>query len=185
MTLDTERLRLRPWTEEDAQDCYEYARDPSVGPIAGWPPHVSVENSRTIIRDILVRPENYAIVWKESGQVIGAIGLMFGSETTLTDRSDECELGYWLGASFWGRGIMTEAAKEVLRHAFEDLGVRKVWCGYFDGNARSVRVQEKLGFTFCKTERSMYVAQMKEYRMCHITCLSEDAWKYQASVERV
>ena len=50
MELQTERLILRPWKESDAESCYEYAKDPQVGPEAGWPMHTSVENSREIIR---------------------------------------------------------------------------------------------------------------------------------------
>ena len=53
MRLETERLILRPWSEEDAQDLYVYAKDPQVGPIAGWPPHTSVENSLEIIKNVL------------------------------------------------------------------------------------------------------------------------------------
>ena len=48
--LTTPRLLLRPFEEGDAAELYDYARDPRVGPIAGWPPHTSVENSREIIR---------------------------------------------------------------------------------------------------------------------------------------
>ena len=74
MILETERLILRPWTEDDAEECYKYAKDPLVGPIAGWPEHTSVENSRQIIRDVLSDPETYAIVLKETGLPIGSIG---------------------------------------------------------------------------------------------------------------
>ena len=52
MELKTERLILRPWQESDAESCYEYAKDPQVGPEAGWPVHTSVENSREIIREV-------------------------------------------------------------------------------------------------------------------------------------
>ena len=52
-TLETPRLLLRPWQEEDAADLYEYARDPGVGPIAGWPAHKSEEESRQILRDFV------------------------------------------------------------------------------------------------------------------------------------
>ncbi len=56
--LETERLILRPWTVDDAEELYKYASDPDVGPAAGWPPHTSVENSRDIIR---MTPPCYAI----------------------------------------------------------------------------------------------------------------------------
>ena len=62
MTLETERLILRPWEEGDAEDLYRYASNPDVGPIAGWPVHTSVENSREIIREVLSAPETYAVV---------------------------------------------------------------------------------------------------------------------------
>lgn len=55
MILRTERLILRPWQETDAESLYEYAKDLRVGPIAGWPVHTSVDNSRLIIRDVLTK----------------------------------------------------------------------------------------------------------------------------------
>ena len=67
MTFTTERLILRPWKEADAKSLYEYARDPRVGPIAGWPVHTSVENSLEIIRTVFSAPEIYAVVLKETG----------------------------------------------------------------------------------------------------------------------
>ena len=62
MILETNRLILRPWTEDDAEDLYRYASSPEIGPIAGWAVHTSVENSREIIRDVLSAPETYAVV---------------------------------------------------------------------------------------------------------------------------
>ena len=61
MELFTERLILRPWNESDAESLYEYAKDDRVGPIAGWPVHTSVENSREIIKSVLSAPETYAV----------------------------------------------------------------------------------------------------------------------------
>lgn len=51
--LETERLILRKWTEEDADSIFEYAKDPDVGPIAGWPPHKSIDESLYVIRNVL------------------------------------------------------------------------------------------------------------------------------------
>ena len=100
MILETERLILRPWREEDAEECYRYAQNPKVGPIAGWPEHTSLENSKEIIKNVLSVPETYAIIWKETGLPIGSIGLKIGDATDLTDKADECELGYWLGKPY-------------------------------------------------------------------------------------
>ncbi len=176
MILETERLILRSWEESDAEDLYEYAKDPQVGPIAGWPAHTSVENSRQIIREVLSEPETYAMVWRETGQPIGCIGLKFGKETDLTDEEDECELGYWLGVPYWGRGIMPEAVQRMLRHAFEDLAVKKVWAGYYDGNVKSKRVQEKCGFRYRWTTEDVDVPLMHEKRRGHVNCLTREEW---------
>ncbi|MCI7367055.1 MAG: GNAT family N-acetyltransferase, partial [[Clostridium] innocuum] len=54
--LETKRLILRPWQVEDAESCYRYAKNPNIGPKAGWPVHESVENSREIIRTVLSAP---------------------------------------------------------------------------------------------------------------------------------
>lgn len=158
MELKTERLILRPWKESDAQSLYEYAKDPDVGPIAGWPPHKSVEESLNVIRDVFNGAECYAICEKENNKAIGAIELKLNGQT---DKEDECELGYWLGKPFWGRGYMPEAAKELIRHGFEDLKMSVIWCGYYDGNNKSKRVQEKVGFAYHHTCQEVPVPYMK------------------------
>lgn len=171
--LETKRMILRPWEEADAEECYRYAKDPRVGPAAGWPVHTSVENSRQIIRDVLMVPENYAIVLKETGQPIGSIGL---HRNDLAKEADEAELGYWLGVPYWGQGLVPEAAREVLRHAFEDLKLARVWCGYYDGNEKSKRVQEKLGFQYQWTTEDVQVRQMGETRIGHVNRLTREEW---------
>ena len=177
MKLETERLILRRFEESDAEDVFAYAKDPDVGPIAGWPPHQSVEESLDVIRNVLNGPEAYAICLKSDERAIGAIELKLKGHTDFTEREDECELGYWLGKPFWGHGIMPEAAREMLRHAFEELGMRKVWCGYYDGNTKSRRVQEKVGFVYQWTTPDVDVPLMKEKRIGHVNALTREEWK--------
>ena len=74
--LTTPRLLLRPFEEGDAAELYDYARDPRVGPIAGWPPHTSVENSREIIRTVFSAHNVFAVADRESGRVIGSAGFV-------------------------------------------------------------------------------------------------------------
>lgn len=177
MVFTTERLLLRPWALSDAESLYAYAQDPDVGPIAGWPPHQSVEESRHIIETVLSVPECYAICEKENGIAIGAISLKMGDNTDMTDRADECELGYWLGKPFWGRGYMPEAAIAVLAHAFTDLGMRAVWCGYYEGNLKSKRVQEKLGFEYNHTHPAVPVPLMGETRVGITNRMTKEQWQ--------
>ena len=121
------------WAETDAESLYAYAKDPDIGPIAGWPAHRSKEESLNTIRHVLNGKECYAICERGSNNPIGSIELKLNGHTDMTDRDDECELGYWLGKPFWGRGYMPEAAKEVIRHGFVDLVMSAIWCGYYGG----------------------------------------------------
>ena len=176
--LETKRLILRSWEDGDAEDLYEYAKNPDVGPIAGWPAHQSPEESRDVIKNVLNGREAYAVCLKTDGKAIGAIELKLKGHTDLTERDDECELGYWLGKPFWGQGIMPEAAEEMLRHAFEDLGMTKVWVGYYEGNAKSKRVQEKLGFRYQWKSEGVDVPLMHEKRTGHVSSLTKDQWQW-------
>lgn len=177
MQLETERLILRRWEEADAESLYEFAKDPDVGPIAGWPPHKSVEESLNVIRNVLNGPECYAICEKNNNKAIGAIELKLKDRTDMTTKDDECELGYWLGKPFWGRGYMPEAARELLRHGFEALGMSVIWCGYYDSNNNSKRVQEKLGFVYHHTCDEVEVPLMNEIRVGHTNFLTKERWE--------
>ena len=113
---------------------------------------------------------------------LGAIALKIGEHTDMTDRADECELGYWLGKPFWGRGYMPEAAAELIRYGFEDLGMRAIWCGYYEGNLKSKRVQEKLGFVYRYTHPAVPVPLMGETRVGITNRLTKEEWLAQKKV---
>ena len=176
MILYTARLFLRPWEEHDAESLYEYAKDPAVGPIAGWPPHKSVEESLDVIRNVFNGAECYAICEKKNNIAIGAVALKLNGQTDMTDRDDECELGYWLGKPFWGRGYMPEAAGELIRHGFEALHMQTIWCGYYEGNAKSKKVQEKLGFVYHHTCNEVPVPLLNEVRIGHTNYMTKEQW---------
>ena len=172
--FETDRLILRPWREEDAEALYAYAADPDVGPPAGWPPHTSVENSRVIIRTVLSAPETYAVCLKETEKPIGSIGL---HRNDLAESEDEYELGYWIGKPFWGQGLIPEASRALLRHAFADLGMSRIWCGYYDGNTKSRRVMDKLGFVYQRATTGIEVSLLGEIRTGHSMLLTREQWE--------
>ena len=174
MILTTERLVLRPWQDADAEQLYQYAKDPEVGYPAGFPAHTSIENSLEVIKNVLAVPETYAVCLKSDGLPIGSIGL---HHNDLAVNVDELELGYWIGKPFWGQGLIPEAAREVLRHAFEDLGMTRIWCGHDDGNVKSRRVQEKLGFVYHHTTEGIEVRLLNEIRTGHAMLMTQEAWK--------
>ena len=116
--------------ETDANDLFQYASNPEVGPIAGWPVHASVENSKEIIKSVFSAPETYAIVLKETMQPVCSIGLMIGSISNIGIPDNEGEIGYWIGVPYWGQGLIPEAVREIVRHGFDNLNLEKLWCGY-------------------------------------------------------
>ena len=181
--FETERLILRRWDENDAGDLYRYAGDPDVGPAAGWPTLHSIDESLDVIEKVLKRKEAYAICLKEDGKAIGTIELKLKGHTGLTDRDDECEMGFWIGKPFWGQGIMPEAVKEMLRHAFEDLEMSKVWIVYYEGNTRSKRVQEKCGFKYHHRSENVDLPLLHEKRTGHVSLMTRTGWTTARSLE--
>jgi len=177
MQFQTERLLLRPWTVNDAESLYEYAKDPLVGPIAGWPVHTSIENSREVIRNVLSADETYAVCLKKDNKAIGSIGLSIGEKSNIEISSDEAEIGYWIGVPFWGQGLIPEAVRELMKYSFEELGIKKLWCGYFEGNEKSKRAQEKCGFLYQYTIKDKTWKILNDIRTEHISCISKSQWR--------
>jgi RimJ/RimL family protein N-acetyltransferase/GNAT superfamily N-acetyltransferase len=177
MRLTTKRIILRPWVQTDAESLYKYAKDPQVGPITGWPVHTNIENSKAIIKSVLSAAENYAVVPKSINCAVGSIGLMVGRDSNLELPDTEGEIGFWIGVPFWGQGLIPEAVLTLLRHGFEDLKLQKIWCGYYAGNEKSKRVQEKCGFTYHHTINNFYVKLMSENRTLYVNCMTKEDWK--------
>ncbi len=151
--METERLLLRMWKRKDAADLYEYARNPNVGPEAGWKPHSSCRESRHIIMNVYRQNMSWALVLKDTGKVIGSIVL---NEDRFRPDVSSMELGYSLSEDHWGRGLMTEAAKKVIQYAFEALKLDVLMIKTGENNIRSRRVIEKCGFSYEGTLRRSY-----------------------------
>ncbi len=178
MILETNRLILRGWRDEDASSLFKYASDKRVGPMAGWLPHRDVNYSRAVIRTIFAEPETYAICLKgQEDEPVGSIGLVMKGSPERPIGDHEAELGYWVGVPFWGQGIATEAAREMIRHGFEDLSLNKIICCYFQGNDRSKKVQQKCGFRYCRTNEESKVIMLGETRIEHINLLTFSEWE--------
>ena len=121
MVLATNRLVLRPWQETDAADLYFYAKDERIGPIAGWPAHKNEEESLSIIKNIFMRDEIYAVTLKKENQAIGLIGLSFSHESNFPIGENDAEVSYWIGVPFWGKGLIPESINAIMHHAFTNL----------------------------------------------------------------
>ena len=149
LVLESERLILRPFCPEDLDDLYAYASVEGVGEMAGWRHHESKEESERILRMFIDEDKVFALVLKESGRVIGSLGVeKYGLEDKLTEFDGYLgrEIGYVLSKEYWGKGLMPEAVSTVIDYLFGVMDLDFLTCGYFDFNSQSRRVQEKCGF---------------------------------------
>lgn len=174
--LETPRLTLRPFTVADTGDVYAYAKDPRVGPIAGWPAHQSYFESWEIVRTVFSEPGVFAMELKENRKVVGSVGFVGRHPPGVEPDGPEDEIGYALSAAYWGRGLAAEAVREVLRWGFQDLGMKRIWCGHYAGNRRSERVIEKCGFRYVCTFME-HVELMREDRQAFQYVLTKEDWR--------
>ena len=144
--METARILLRPWRDDDAEALYKYASSPDVGPRAGWPPHKSVDESLDVIRTVFSNDTTWAIELKETGEPIGAIGYGPSCDCNLPARDGEPIVGYWVAKPYWNQGICTEALQLMIDHIRTTTDIRSLLSGHFVDNPASGRVMEKCGF---------------------------------------
>ena len=151
--IETERLILRPWVMDDLDDFYAYASIDGLGQMAGWTPHRSMEESEFILSLFMEGKKTFAIELKETGQVIGSLGIEEPEPDPEKEKLGR-EIGYALHKDYWGRGLMPEAVRAVITYCFDVLGYDYLTCSHFDWNTQSKRVIEKCGFRYFSTTRS-------------------------------
>lgn len=171
IVLKTQRLILRPWTESDLDDFFEYASVDGVGQLAGWNPHRNKEESKQILDMFIGGRKTFALEY--DGKVIGSLGIEEYNQRNYPelDALQGREIGYVLSKDFWGQGLMPEAVKAVVEWLFNEMELDFILVGHFDRNARSRRVIEKCGFRYIKTTKfeTMYdtVENSMEYILYH------------------
>jgi len=111
------------------------------------------------------------------GPLVGAAGITYGRTGRKWLGSHEAEIGYWIGVPYWGNGYAPEAVRALLRRAFEELGMERVWCGYYDGNEQSRRVQEKCGFVYDHTDWHAFNEELDEERAEHFCVLTKSRYE--------
>ena len=152
VVLETDRLLLREWNEADLADLFEYAKVDGVGQMAGWNPHTSSQESKTILEMFIQGKMTFALELKENHKVIGSLGL----ETLSLSLGDEYEnlagreIGYVLSKDYWGKGLMPEAVNSVIQFCFEKENYDYLMCSHSVINSQSKKVIEKSGFRFVK-----------------------------------
>lgn len=148
--LETARLRLRPYREDDIPELLPLIGTREVAATTLRIAHPYTEDDAKAFLALAQEPDKIwlAITLRDDGRQIGGIGLR------LSEQHQHAELGYWLGVPYWGRGYATEAAQEMLRYGFEDLGLHRIFASHFKHNPTSGRVLAKVGMRYegCQRE---------------------------------
>lgn len=171
--IETERLMLEGWSKKDAPALYAYAKNPNVGPHAGWKPHSNIAESKHVIKNIFLPSLVWKIIWKETGEIIGSVGL---ENDKRRPNIKSLELGYSLAEAYWGRGIMTEAAKAVIKYAFEVEGVDVLSIQTSKDNMRSRSTIKKLGFKYEGLARRSYRIYNGDIRDCLVYSMLKEEY---------
>lgn len=149
--IETERLILRAWRETDLNDFFEYASVDGVGQRCGWMPHKNLEESERILDMFIKEKKAFALELKQTGKVIGSVGLETrDTELGIDESRMGREIGYVLNRDYWGQGLMPEAVKAVIHYCFAEWSFDWLTCGHFLWNDQSRRVVEKCGFRYVK-----------------------------------
>lgn len=133
--------------------------------------------SAEVIKTVFSHSGIYAITLKGNDEAIGCLGLITGADSNFPIGDNEGEVSYWIGVPYWGKGLVPEAVSEIIRYGFEDLKLSTLWCGYFDGNEQSKRVQEKCGFKYLRTDPERNYDLIDQVLVQHVSRLKREEWK--------
>ncbi len=159
--IELEDIILRPVEYDDYLDMYEYGVNENVTKWVRWGPYKSIDDAIHSVKNVMLSrpdrglPSTYAIVYKENNKMIGTIGYPSVSfEESLGD------LAYALSEDYWKRGIVTKAAREVIKVGFNYLGFNKIIACHLPGNEGSKRVIERNGFKYIKEVYDKHTNQL-------------------------
>ncbi|MEZ4521842.1 MAG: GNAT family N-acetyltransferase [Thermomicrobiales bacterium] len=146
--LRTARLRLRRVAREDAEPLYAYGSDPEVSRFVGWDTYQSIADAEAYIEATIAKYDNrnmadWAIEHVEDGVFIGTVGFVWWQTAVAA-----AEIGYVMAKPYWGRGLMTEVVREVMKFGWDRMLLNRIQAQVQPENAGSQRVLEKCGFLY-------------------------------------
>ena len=149
--LETERLVLRRFTMEDAEEVFKnWGCDPEVAKYVRWSTHQSIDDTKVYLETVMEKYKNNQFEWalslKDTGELIGAMVAFINEE------DNRYEIGYNTARKHWRKGYTTEALKEVMKYLINDVGIKKFRCSHAKLNPASGAVMQKVGFKYVKDD---------------------------------
>jgi len=155
MFIQTQRLMLRKFREEDFPDFCEYAMDKEMCRMVGWQDLADAAGAKAVFDKMCAEPRGYALVHKETGTVIGNFSVSalhpFLKQLPELQNKQGCVISFALSKKYQRQGLVSEAAAAVIDHLLRVEKMEFINAGYFSYNIPSKRLQEKLGFRFLAT----------------------------------
>lgn len=178
LPLETARLRLRPFTVQDAEAAYtSWTSDPEVTKFLRWPTHKNVEETRKVLQtwvDRYVDPAFYqwGMEIKETKQLIGTISVVGGEEKTGT-----LHIGYCIGTPWWNQGYTSEALARVIQFLFDQVGAQRIESQHDPENHYSGRAMARCGLVYEGTLRKADWSNRGIVDACMYSMLREEYLK--------
>lgn len=178
ITIETTRLILRRFELSDAEDMLNnWANDSEVTRYLTWQPHGNIEVTKEVIKSWVNSYENnnyyhWAMVTKDFDEVIGSIGLMGVNDDLLL-----CEAGYCMSKDFWGKGLMTEALRALIKFSFEECNFNRIQSLHDVANPASGKVMQKCGMLSEGILRQSFKNNSGELVDVHMYSILKQEWE--------
>lgn len=186
--LDTARLTLRAPKMEDAEDLFEYAKNPEYVVNVLWEHHKTIDDSKAKLQQMVTKiatatatPTVWAMELKETGKFLGFVEVGL---TSSNPNSRIAEIAYGISDAYWGRGLVTEAVAAVRDFVFADLGLERLQGRCFPDNPASERVLQKLGMQYEGTLRHSVLCK-GVYRDLNMYSLLRGEWEKMVAERKV
>lgn len=147
-TIETARLILRGWKDDDYLDFHEFICDERAYQSAESRVILDIEESKNSIKTYILYNQSYAIILKSENKVIGSIGMDDIAPDEELKNFNQRYIGYTINPNYWGNGYAPEAVKILIKYLFEELHLDLIWSSHYDFNIKSKRVIEKSGFNY-------------------------------------
>jgi [ribosomal protein S5]-alanine N-acetyltransferase len=177
LCFETARLKLRSYTEADIPELLALIGTPEVAATTLRIAHPYTEDDARAFLALAQEPDKIwlAITRRSDGRQIGGVGLR------VEEQHQHAELGYWLGVPYWGNGYATEAAREMLRHGFDDLDLHRIFASHFRHNPASGRILRKLGMSHEGCQRE-HLRKWDQFVDSELYGILRSEWQISAKV---
>jgi [ribosomal protein S5]-alanine N-acetyltransferase len=178
LVLETDRLLLRDFREDDWRAVHEYGSDPEAVKYLPWGPNTE-EETRNFLSSVFEeqkeqprRSYNFALILRSENKLVGSCRI----KITDADYINEGEIGYVLNRSYWKRGLTSEAARQILHFGFEQLKLHRIIATCYPANIASYRVMEKI-----EMQKEGYLRELKlakgVWQDCLLYSILSREWK--------